>query len=334
MDARLPTVFNIPEIWCPVPARLHPDADGLDDPLLAWARGVGLFEREADAERFRRAGFGRFAASVWPDSRVEPLRLLAGWLALFWCIDDDLDECGGMVRHDDWERFGHVLLAQLTSGAPAASRFGFALDDLWRRTVELLSSAWRARFVGNFRDYLAAGIQAKSLGAGEQALGAYVRVRQLTSGCEMTFDLTDLAAGREVAACVADSGAYRAVRTAMDNVVAWTNDVYSLRKEHIPDGAPNLVTVIRRETGGSWEDALHRAVRMIDAQTRDFLCACDDLRAMRFAYPLDEAGWDAVEATLCDFAAWIAGNRAWHDWSPRYREAGESVISPRTASGS
>ena len=327
--------LNIPPIGCPFEARMHPDVDGVADHLLRWARRSLLIRTPSAAERFHQAGFGRFAAAVYP--RATQLHLVAEWQSHNWLADDQLDEGLSLADPRDRERVAHQLLAQLPVDVPwlrrsprretpglshPASPLTAALSDLWHRTAKPMSRAWRNRFVGHYRDFLGFTLLPHSargrLTPG--TLAAFVERRRHNSGCEMSFDLSAVATETEVPAEVADSDPYRTVRRCANDVISWTNDIFSVRKEMARGDEDHLVAVLRRVHDTSWDEALSRAVDMVGQRTDDFVVACDDLRDMRGLYGVAASEWRAVEESLTDLEGWISGSLEWHRWSPRYRQ--------------
>ncbi|SEO29841.1 terpene synthase family protein [Actinacidiphila rubida] len=325
---------SIPPIWCPFEARMHPDADGVADHLVEWARRSLLIRTPSAAERFHRAGFGRFSAAVYP--RATQLHLVAEWQGHNWLADDQLDEGLTLADPKDRERVADQLLSQLpedlswlhlpvrrgTAGAShAASPLTAALSDLWHRTARPMSRAWRRRFVGHYRDFLAFTLLPHSARGRltPPTLAAFVERRRQNSGCEMSFDLSAVATQTEVPAVVADSEPYRTVRRCANDVISWTNDIFSVRKEMARGDEDHLVAVLRRVHDTTWDEALARAVDMVKHRTGDFVIACDDLRDMRRLYGVDDFGWRAVTESLTDLEGWISGSLEWHRWSPRYR---------------
>lgn len=320
----LPSTIEFPSIWCPIPARVHPEVDGIDDHLLDWAKRSDLIRNASAAERFYNAGFGRFAADVYP--RASQLRLVAEWQAHNWIVDDRLDEGHLTGTPEERERIVRELAAQmpLDLNAPRPSGpLAAALGDLWQRTAKPFSRAWRERYTAHYTDFLAFTILPHSHAYRSQPsppdVYTFVRRRRLNSGCEMSFDLIEVANLAEVPASVARTDTYRAVRLAANDAVSWTNDIFSIRKESARGDDEHLAAVLRNATGSDWPEAVGQAADMVAALTRDFLTACDDLRATRAVFGLDEREWQDVEDSLTDLGHWISGSLNWHWWSPRYR---------------
>lgn len=324
-----PAKVTFPPIFCPIPARLHPEAAGLDDHIIAWARHCDLIRHGSAAAHFHSAGFGRFAAAVYP--RADRLELVAEWQVYNWIVDDRLDEGHVDLSHDQRLRTAAELCAQLDPDLDAPEPTGplaVALADLWERTAKPFSPAWRERFAAHYRDFLWYTIlpHADPARIAAQSLADYARRRRLNSGCEMSFDLIEPANSAEIPAEVAASDAYRAVRDAANDVISWTNDIYSVHKETARGDHDHLAAVLWRLDGGTLQAALDRAAAMVARRTEDFGSACRDVRGMRELFGLSPGRWEAVEASLTDLGSWIAGSLEWHDWSPRYREVADTRV--------
>ncbi len=324
----LPPVIQIPTLWCPIPARVHPEVEGIEEHLVDWVRRFDLVRSRKAEHRFYECGFGQFAAEVYP--RGPQLRLVAEWTAFNWILDDHLDE--GHVGSGPEQR--DLLVQELMAQMPVTPRQSrtprvsspviAALGDLWRRTAAPMSYAWRSRFVTHYRDFLAFTILPFSRrDRGYETamdLNAFVRRRRLFSGCEMSFDLIEAANLSEIPQAVADSDSYRAVRLAANDAISWTNDIFSVRKEMARGDEDHLVAVLRTAMGSSWQQAVSRAAGMVADMTRDFLVSCHDLRGMRPLYELSESDWLLVEDSLADLGEWISGSLHWHINSPRYQD--------------
>jgi hypothetical protein len=217
------------------------------------------------------------------------------------------------------------LIAQLAPALDAPPPTGpltAALADLWARTAPPFSPAWRRRFAAHYRDFLMFTLlpHAHPRHYGRAGLPGFVRRRRLNSGCEMSFDLIEAGNAAEIPAVIAETDSYRAVRLAANDVVSWTNDIFSVRKEIARGDQDHLAAVLRATAGLDWQQALEHAAGMVAGLTRDFLDACEDLRAMRRLHPVGDADWALVDDSLSDLGAWISGSLEWHRWSPRYRD--------------
>ncbi|MFB8758055.1 terpene synthase family protein [Streptomyces nigra] len=322
-----PEDFAVPNLHGPVEVRLHPAADRVEESLLRWATLHGLFRDDRQRDRYARSGFGLFAGYTYP--RVAALETVAWWHGHNWLVDDFLDH----PRTEDAQAEALVsdLLAQLpvdlTQRQKPKGPLAAAAADLWRRTAPARSRAWRIRYRGHYRDWLALSLRARPHRQGRDApvdVPTYVRRRRLHSGAEMTFDLLEVGHHRELPPAVADSDLYRMVRFAANDAISWTNDLYSLPKDLAEGDTDHLTAAVREARSGTWRDAADKVARMVQEATADFVTACRDLRAMRGLYDVTDAEWKAVEESLTDLALWISGSLHWHRHTPRYRAGSEA----------
>lgn len=323
-----PEGFRVPALRGPVPVRMHPEADRVQESLLQWASFHGLFQSSRQRDGYAHSEFARFAGYTYP--RVAALETVAWWHGHNWLVDDFLDR----PRTEDAQAEALVadLLAQLpvdlTEGPKPKGALAAAAADLWRRTAPGRSPAWRSRYRAHYRDWLALSLRARPHRQGRSALVSvptYIRRRRLHSGAEMTFDLLEVGHDRELPEAVVDSDLYRTVRFAANDAISWTNDLYSLPKDLAEGDADHLTAVVRQARGSTWGEAARKAARMVHEATADFMTACDDLRAMRGLYEVTDAQWDVVDDSLKDLALWISGSLYWHQHTPRYRNSPEAT---------
>ena len=103
---------------------------------------------------------------------------------------------------------------------------------------------------------------------------AMARRRRLHSGVEMSVDLNELSDHRELPDDLVQSQWYQELRIAANNVISWTNDVYSLAKE-VRFGDFGSLPGALNAAGMSWRVSLTRTVAMIAEATRDFVAWVD-----------------------------------------------------------
>ncbi|MGV9884784.1 terpene synthase family protein [Streptomyces sp. NPDC003006] len=317
----LPSTLPLPDLQFPVPSMVHPDADRIEGYLTRWATDLHLLSDEDAAQRLARAQLGGFAAYCHP--RAADLELAAEWNALMWFIDDVIDEQQGSdeVMLD----LAHDLLAQMPADlhAPRPTQpLTRAMADLWSRMAPAQSLHWRAQAVGHYRTALACALQTRDHRArpreGAADLAAYIRRRRQHSGTQMSLDLIEL--GHEVSPVIADSDLNLDIRLLAANITGWTNDLWSLPKDHHNTDPVNLVIVLFFARGGTWEQALATATAMTEDAIRDFFAACDDLRRARPLYGVGDSEWEYLEGYLTGIAEWLAGMVRWHAETGRYRE--------------
>ncbi|WP_255599274.1 hypothetical protein [Micromonospora sp. RL09-050-HVF-A] len=76
---------------CPIPPRLSPYAEGVQDWLLDRLPRLGLPLGTEALHRLDRAGFARYAGRLYPDASEPDLRTVAALFTWFFLVDDACD---------------------------------------------------------------------------------------------------------------------------------------------------------------------------------------------------------------------------------------------------
>lgn len=86
----------------------------------------------------------------------------------------------------------------------------------------------------------------------------------------MMFDLLEIAQDLDLPPSIYQRTELTALHEAANNVIMWTNDVYSLHKELEDDGILTLPVVMRAEQHCSMREAITQVCARIDAETQRF----------------------------------------------------------------
>lgn len=338
VDPHLPSASDVPLIWCPIIPAVHPWAEGADDRLFEWAERFDLVRGGSARQRFHSAGFGNFCAETYPRAVGEQgLDLMSEWNGYNWILDDLIDEGYATFGIEECQRICRDVMAQMPVDMrethPSKPLLN-AIADLWRRTAGPMSLAWRRRYVAHYHDWLSGSLLPHLPSTGESnkaplSLTTFSRRRRIHSGCELSFDLLEPGNQEEVPEAVVNCDTYKSIRLSASDAIAWTNDLYSIRKEMARGNRDHLVAHLCDTEHLTWADALAKAVRMVEDSTLDFVRACDDLRERRRVFAVSDEEWQRVEGSLTDLGYWLSGSLHWHSWSPRYRVVEERAQDAR-----
>lgn len=252
----------------------HPQARELERRSFDLAEQYGLLDTE-NLARFQ--AFNTLTAYVYPEATIERAVACAQWCNWLFFFDDVHDEDAEACRDEAALReLMHKYLGALRTGE-ADDRDGFSRFtlDFRRRILGFASPAWFARFCASVEAYLKGGtlLAARNWAAGRTpGLAEYYRQRDLDSAVETAIDLIEVAREHELPAHLAQSALTRRVRQAANRSISLFNDLVSYPKEVMKCGNPNnLVHVLRIERGGSVQQAMHQAVKIVNAWTRELL---------------------------------------------------------------
>ncbi|MET7399874.1 hypothetical protein ABZS66_40960 [Dactylosporangium sp. NPDC005572] len=304
-----------PAVLCPFPPRLSPHVDEVQRWSLHWATRHGLLERPGARQAFAGARFANLMARAHPDAGPAELQLATAWLISIFVLDDLLEKA--LVRAPGPTRaavdgFVRRLRHQRTDGGELAGVLGRpltgALDEVWRRTEERVSPAWRERFVGHVADYLDGTLWEAGNRAHDHPplLHEYRTMRYHSAATEMFFDLIEPMHGVEAPAALLADPDFAIMRQSAGMIIGIFNDLVSWPKEVAVGDHHNIVFAFQREHRLSLQDAVYAAVAEHDEHVTTFMAARDRL--------------GAADPGPCtdDLVHWIRGNLDWSLESGRY----------------
>ena len=239
----------------------------------------------------------------------------AHWVAL---IDDWFDDSGLRTRPTDIYQVYQYLLTILQD-PPLVTPQGSlaeALCDIWQRADSFASPAWKRRFAQHHADFFAACRWDAEHRARKRVpdVDAYIKNRRDAVANPMSFDVFYLSEHIEIPAEIYESQPLQAILQAANNIVAWTNDLYSLRKELALGDFCNLVLAVQYAQHCSLQEAVNHVCAMLETETRHF-------QEMVQNFPKYSAEVDSdVCQYLFDLGKWIRGSLDWHHGTARYVE--------------
>jgi hypothetical protein len=303
-------------IFCPFEPATNPHVDSARVHVTAWVRDRGLVREGSSHHRFARADFAGFAAMTYPYAVESAIHLMADWFAWLFLVDDELDD-GGAGRRPDHVRqvLTEIEAVLATPGAHLGRdpRLAVAtLADLWRRSALRRSAAWRSRFIRHVVDcFTAACWEAENRIHGTiPDERTYIAKRRHTGAIYICMDLIEVAANIEIPPQIVADPLFQRALDAACNVICWTNDVFSLRKERSLGEYHNLVHIVEHGRGLSTDAAIDHVVQTISTETRRYLA--NERRLLESARHPDVARY------ATGMRSWIRGNLDWSQTTYRY----------------
>jgi hypothetical protein len=178
----------------------------------------------------------------------------------------------------------------------------------------LATSAWKRRFARHHADYFAACRWDAENRAHKRVpdVRAYIENRRNSVANPISFDMFDLSQHIEFPVGIRESPPFQAILQAANDIVAWTNDVYSLRKELAHGDINNLVLAVQNAQHCSLQEAINQVCVMIETKTRHF-------QEMVQHFPSYSAELDPeIRRYLFDLGKWIRGPLDWYHKNLRY----------------
>ncbi|MGI9003910.1 MAG: terpene synthase family protein [Pseudonocardia sp.] len=304
-----------------IPNQLNPYADTAIQHLDRWVAEQGVIIASAAKDRFEQANFSWFAAAAYPTANETDLALITDWFVWFFLLDDQLDD-GRLGKNPERINTLMTMIFDVLDGpedrghGPATPTIVTSLADLWQRTAVSASSAWRRRFI----DHMIAGGMAACWEADNRVRGVvpdaatYVQKRRHTGAIYVFMDLIEIVEHIDLPAEIYGREPFAGALRAACDVVAWTNDLYSLDKEASMGEYHNLVAIIQHERALSRVDAIKSVTRLISERVQDFF---REELAVHAAWPTNSV---EVSGYLAGMRSFMRGNLDWSATTRRYRD--------------
>jgi 5-epi-alpha-selinene synthase len=266
--------FVIPDIYCPFPSLISPHLEQVQTHAQEWLNAIGLVPQGMAPSPFLTSDVPWMVCSIYPNAGLQELFLCCDWYNWGFTYDDLCDNSGlGRRPHELDQIYAHLLAVfQSSPPAPVRELMAAALSDIWQRARQLTSATWQQRFARHHADYLAGQRQEAVNRLSQQIpnVQAYIKNRRPASASTAVLDLIELVQHIEIPAEVYESQPFQTMLNSVYDIIAWTNDIYSLPKELAYGEVNNLVVVVQHEEGCSLQDAINRVCDMINRETQHF----------------------------------------------------------------
>lgn len=298
----------------------HPQAENLRVYGRDWVQRVGLVQKAADLEAFDAARYWQLIAGAYPTVTWEVLTLAHDWNSWGFYLDD-YDDSGSAAHQPEVLHHLFTLILALLEDQPLPNdppRFLLALADIWRRIHQYSDSQWRRRFTGT----LAESFEAYRWEAYNRAnqripsVSEYLGYRQQTGGWMTDLLLVDLSQGRTLPEQLFRWPDLQQLLDTANNIICWSNDLYSYAKEQAVGDVHNLISVVMSAFHCNEEAAVRQVMAWHDAAVREW-----ELRKYQVLQVLmcDQADRQHILAYIGFCEAFIASNHTWSRRSGRYQ---------------
>ncbi|KAJ7666107.1 isoprenoid synthase domain-containing protein [Mycena polygramma] len=263
-------------------------------------------------DRFHGLKAGTLTAMCYPDAGCPQLRVCNDFLTYLFHLDnlsDDMDDRSTVSTAD-------VVLNSLyhphTFQSPA--RVGKMTRDFYKRMVLTAAPGTQQRFIETF-DFFFQSVtqQAQDRTAGAiPDLESYIALRRDTSGCKPSFVLIEYANNLDIPDEVMEHPLVASLGEAANDLVTWSNDIFSYNVEQAKGDTHNMIPVVMNEQGLD----LQSAVDFVGEMCKQSIDRFNEDRAQ---LPSWGPKIDRDVAVYVDgLANWIVGSLHWSFMSERY----------------
>ena len=314
-------MVELPTLYCPFPSSVNVHAAQVQQHTTEWASRFALIGPDS-CRRFERARYGWLIARTYPNAPFEELAVITDWNVWLFTLDDRCDESALGRQTEPLEAvFSRFMRILQQPGAPADEPLEAGLADIWRRIQTKATASWCTRFARSVEDYFTSCLwEASNRRRGVvPPLAEYIKMRPFTGGLNTDVDLVDIAERIDLPDSVRGHRVVQGLTLMANNVVCWSNDITSFRKERSHGDVHNLVIALQHERSLTPDEAIAAAARMHDAEVQRFIDLAPSLPSFGAAIDDDLARYVGV------LRSWMRGHLDWSRESGRYAQASASL---------
>jgi 5-epi-alpha-selinene synthase len=320
--------FVLPELYCPFPSQVNKYVDVLEDYSLEWVKRFNLLANESSYQRFRKSKFFLMAAKTYPYCQLEELKIGNDWLSWLFIWDDQCD-LSDLKEQPELLKDFHQRFIEILNGAKLTKQdipLAYALNDLRQRMLEKASLKWLDYFICGFGNYLRGCIE-EAIDRVEGIvpnIETYTQLRRLSAGADIALPLVELCNHLTIPVFLRNHNVFRQINQMTNNLLGWSNDIFSVFREMATGHVHNLVLVLHYQQQLPLEKSIKLAASMHDQEVRS-------LMLLEASLPYFGEELDAELAKyISGMHAWIRGNIDWYSLTARYEtlerlELGENL---------
>ncbi|NQE91253.1 terpene synthase family protein [Nocardia terpenica] len=315
--------------WTP----LSPDTDRARRANMEWAYRTGMVHSDSAKQWYASWDMAKMTGYLYPYARGERLDLCTDAMAFFFLFDDQFD--GAMGRDpgraaaicEDLIRIVHDP-ARTRSGPPPIIT---AFTDVWNRTIDLMSPAWRARAAHNWEYYFSSYPHEATdrIRGSIPSMDRFLHVRRGMGGTRTVLDFCEVAGDFEVNPVAFHSPELGTQRRIIADLQCFCNDVHSVDKEEPRGDVDNLVLVVQKEKRCTRLEAFRHVSAIFDENMKEFDEAGADMYdSLRW---LPSADFDNAVRYYKALFTTVCGHHRWEIESLRFANA--NTVVPATENG-
>ncbi|MGP3922107.1 terpene synthase family protein [Streptomyces sp. 8N616] len=263
------TAFDIP-----FPDEISSDVAAVHERSLTWLCEQGMLRSEAAVGRMDSWRLTELAGRFHPHARGDDLLLGADVLGFFFLFDDQFDDPGGLRMEAVAASKELISLLHLPPGTPPsyAVPATVAWADIWARSCQGMSDAWRTRAAREWQRYFVGNLEESVIRSGMplRSVEGYLRLRRLTIGTTPVYDMSERTQHFEIPREAFHTHHIQAMRDLATDVVTLCNDVASAVKENAREESLNSVLFLQRRRGLERDDAVASIQSLVRTRTTAF----------------------------------------------------------------
>ena len=256
------------------------DADALKAYVLDWAQQYTLIGRRG-ADRLQNTPLLELGLALCGEASTQRAKILVCWYLWALVLDDRIDD-GPWAENGALDRFVKAVEVEIEPDRDSdPSNKISQLDDpmltvlandLWPRTLCAGDDRWGHRLARNLIRHLHAQATFVTMRETETSLtlAQYLPLRRDSFGALFFFDLIDAVESLDPDEDKANIAHWNTLRSLGADIIAWTNDIYSVAKDIICGECFNLVSILAGEADIDLPNAIESAHQMVNESVAEF----------------------------------------------------------------
>ncbi len=259
-----------------------PLAADIEEATRAWVLQRGLLSPQHLETRYEPLNIGLLTALTYPSAPLDKSLTISKFLTWIFIQDDHYDiatlslDPGRLRRKLD-------SYIQILGGAGEAYSMNVTFTAL-AEIVDLITTpsdtGWKARFSKSLIDFWLSGVLVETdvrLRDVVMDLPTYMKMRRYSIGVIPVLDLVEFAYSFVLPDHIVQDPRIQQVQELATQLVIYTNDIFSYRKERKARDPNNLIHILMHHHELSFADAVRHTVQLHNADVTRFLALTRDL---------------------------------------------------------
>jgi 5-epi-alpha-selinene synthase len=306
-----------PGLHCPFPSQINKHVDVLEESALEWVLHFNLLAKESTYKRFCKSKFFLLAASAYPDSNLEELKIASDWLSWVFIWDDQCD-LSDLGKKPEVLKIFHKRFLEILNGAEVTSQdipLTLALSNLKERTLARGSLIWFHHFICSFEKWLQGCIDEANIRA--QGIipdfDTYMLIRKSSVGVDAFLALTEFCHNLMIPDFLRKHETVIQIQFLTGHIIACCNDIFSASREISSGDVNNLVLVLHEQLKIPLNQAVNHVTEIHNTAVQTMM----DLEKSipKFGEEVDAE----VTKFILGMHAWIRSNHDWYSQTGRYQ---------------
>ncbi|KAI9460024.1 isoprenoid synthase domain-containing protein [Russula earlei] len=329
-----PSFFVLPDLvsHCSFSLTYHDDGDAIAADSLDWILSFSPHFSQDKVAAMRGLQAGELTAYCYNNCTSPRLRVVSDFMNYLFHLDDvsdgflarDAEGLANWVMNafewpDDYrpvrgQRGGIQENNAAKLAREGSSRGARVSPSFWSRCIRDCAPAVQQRFKSHMQMFFQA-VQQQALCRADgivSDLETYIDMRRDTSGCKPVFDLIEYSLDLELPDAVIEHPVIAALNQGANDLVTWSNDLFSYNVEQSRGDTHNMVCVFMIHDGLGLQQAVDRIGEMCK-QTIDAFVRNRE-RVPSWGDRVDED----VKLYVNGLQEWIVGSLHWSFMTTRY----------------